>query len=103
MRARDRQGVAFGGNDMLMSPRGLARFGELYRNGGRVDGRQIHNRLSQLADTLPECTTMMVFGTLRVRVSGATFPNGSPSHLRDADARDTSLFHKKFRSKTLHI
>ncbi|EXS70253.1 serine hydrolase domain-containing protein [Sphingobium sp. Ant17] len=39
--ARDPQGIAFGGNDMLMSPRGLARFGELYRNGGRVDGRQI--------------------------------------------------------------
>lgn len=38
---RDRQGIYFGGNDMLMSPRGLARFGELYRLGGRIDGRQV--------------------------------------------------------------
>ena len=38
---RDRQGVYFGGNDMLMSPRALARFGELYRLGGVVDGRRV--------------------------------------------------------------
>jgi CubicO group peptidase (beta-lactamase class C family) len=38
---RDPQGVYFGGNDMLMSPKGLARFGELYRNGGRIGGRQL--------------------------------------------------------------
>ncbi|MGA0608420.1 serine hydrolase domain-containing protein [Phenylobacterium sp. VNQ135] len=38
---RDPQGVYFGGNDMLLSPRALARFGELYRNGGRAGGRQI--------------------------------------------------------------
>ena len=28
---RDPQGIFFGGNDMLMSPRALLRFGELYR------------------------------------------------------------------------
>lgn len=38
---RDPQGVYFGGNDMLMSPRALARFGEMYRNGGRVGSRQV--------------------------------------------------------------
>lgn len=38
---RDPQGVYFGGNDMLLSPRALARFGELYRNGGSVGGRQV--------------------------------------------------------------
>jgi CubicO group peptidase (beta-lactamase class C family) len=38
---RDPQGVYFGGNDMLMSPRALLRFGELYRNGGRFQGRQV--------------------------------------------------------------
>jgi CubicO group peptidase (beta-lactamase class C family) len=37
----DPQGIFFGGNDMLISPRGLLRFGELYRNGGRLEGRQI--------------------------------------------------------------
>lgn len=38
---RDPQGVYFGGNDMLMSPRALAQFGEMYRNGGRVGDRQV--------------------------------------------------------------
>jgi CubicO group peptidase (beta-lactamase class C family) len=38
---RDPQGIFFGGNDMLMSPRALARFGELYRRGGVIDGRRI--------------------------------------------------------------
>ncbi|MEG8037888.1 serine hydrolase [Sphingomonas sp. LR60] len=39
--SRDPQGIYFGGNDMLMSPRSLARFGELYRRGGVIDGRRI--------------------------------------------------------------
>ncbi|MFN4295629.1 MAG: serine hydrolase domain-containing protein [Brevundimonas sp.] len=38
---RDPQGVYFGGNDMLMSPRDLLRFGELYRLDGVIDGRRI--------------------------------------------------------------
>lgn len=38
---RDPQGIYFGGNDMLMSPRGLLRFGELYRQGGVIDGQRI--------------------------------------------------------------
>jgi CubicO group peptidase (beta-lactamase class C family) len=38
---RDPQGIYFGGNDMLLSPRALARFGELYRSGGKIDGRRI--------------------------------------------------------------
>lgn len=38
---RDPQGIYFGGNDMLMSPRDLASFGELYRNGGKVGQRQV--------------------------------------------------------------
>ena len=37
----DPQGIYFGGNNMLVSPRGLLRFGELYRNTGRLDGQQI--------------------------------------------------------------
>ncbi len=39
--SRDPQGVYFGGNDMTMSPRSLARFGELYRLDGVIDGRRI--------------------------------------------------------------
>lgn len=38
---RDAQGIDFGGNDMRMSPRALARFGELYRQGGTIGGRRI--------------------------------------------------------------
>lgn len=38
---RDPQGIFFGGNDMHVSPRDLVRFGELYRNGGRIGDRQI--------------------------------------------------------------
>ena len=38
---RDPQGIYFGGNDMLMSPRALVRFGELYRLDGVIGGRRI--------------------------------------------------------------
>jgi len=38
---RDPQGIYFGGNDMLMTPRQMLAFGELYLNEGRVDDRQI--------------------------------------------------------------
>jgi CubicO group peptidase (beta-lactamase class C family) len=38
---RDPQGIYFGGNDMLMSPRALLRFGELYRQDGVLNGRRI--------------------------------------------------------------
>jgi CubicO group peptidase (beta-lactamase class C family) len=38
---RDPQGVYFGGNDMLLTPRQMLAFGELYRRRGVVDGRQV--------------------------------------------------------------
>ncbi len=38
---RDPQGVYFGGNEIHLRPRELLAFGELYRNGGRHNGRQI--------------------------------------------------------------
>ena len=41
---RDPQGVYFGGNDMLMTPRQMLAFGELYRNGGQAAGRQVLSR-----------------------------------------------------------
>ena len=34
----DPQGIYFGGNDMLMTPRQMLAFGELYLNRGRVEG-----------------------------------------------------------------
>jgi CubicO group peptidase (beta-lactamase class C family) len=39
--SRDPQGIYFGGNEMRMSPRALARFGELYRLDGVVGGRRV--------------------------------------------------------------
>jgi CubicO group peptidase (beta-lactamase class C family) len=38
---RDPQGVYFGGNDMLLTPRQMILFGEMYLNRGRANGRQI--------------------------------------------------------------
>ena len=38
---RDPQGIYFGGNDMLLTPRQMVAFGELYLRDGRVGGRQI--------------------------------------------------------------
>ncbi|HEU4453691.1 MAG TPA: serine hydrolase, partial [Longimicrobium sp.] len=37
----DPQGIYFGGNEMRVTPRAMVRFGELYRNGGRHQGRQV--------------------------------------------------------------
>jgi CubicO group peptidase (beta-lactamase class C family) len=39
--ARDPQGVYFGGNEMLMTPRQMVAFGQLYLNRGRVGERQV--------------------------------------------------------------
>ena len=38
---RDPQGIYFGGNDMLMTPRQMIAFGELYLNHGRANGHQV--------------------------------------------------------------
>jgi CubicO group peptidase (beta-lactamase class C family) len=38
---RDPQGIYFGGNEMLMTPRQMLAYGELYLNRGRVGGRQV--------------------------------------------------------------
>jgi CubicO group peptidase (beta-lactamase class C family) len=38
---RDPQGIYFGGNDMLMTPRQMVSFGELYLNRGRAGGSQV--------------------------------------------------------------
>jgi CubicO group peptidase (beta-lactamase class C family) len=38
---RDPQGIYFGGNDMVMTPRQMLAFGELYLNEGQAGGRQL--------------------------------------------------------------
>lgn len=39
--ARDPQGIFFGGNDMLLSPRAMLVFGEMIRAGGVHEGRRV--------------------------------------------------------------
>jgi CubicO group peptidase (beta-lactamase class C family) len=41
---RDRQGIYFGGNEMVMTPRQMLAFGEMYRNGGQANGVQVLSR-----------------------------------------------------------
>jgi CubicO group peptidase (beta-lactamase class C family) len=38
---QDPQGIYFGGNDMLMTPRQMLAFGEMYLRRGRHNGRQV--------------------------------------------------------------
>ncbi len=38
---RDPQGIFLGGNEMALSPRALLRFGEMYRQGGMIDGKRV--------------------------------------------------------------
>ena len=38
---RDPQGIYFGGNEMLMTPRQMITFGELWLNRGRANGQQV--------------------------------------------------------------
>ena len=38
---QDPQGVYFGGNDMLLTPRQMVKFGEIYLHRGQVNGRQV--------------------------------------------------------------
>jgi CubicO group peptidase (beta-lactamase class C family) len=38
---QDPQGIFFGGNEMLLTPRQMVAFGELYLNGGRAGDRQL--------------------------------------------------------------
>jgi CubicO group peptidase (beta-lactamase class C family) len=38
---RDPQGIYLGGNEMALSPRALHRFGEMYRQGGSIDGKRV--------------------------------------------------------------
>jgi len=38
---QDPQGIYFGGNEMLMTPRQMIRFGELYLNDGHAGGRRL--------------------------------------------------------------
>jgi len=50
---RDPQGIFMGGNNMALSPRALLRFGEMYREGGRIDGREVLPEAWVLASWTP--------------------------------------------------
>jgi len=52
----DPQGINFGGNEMRMTPRAMLAFGELYRNGGRHEGRQVVPEWWVEASLTPQAT-----------------------------------------------
>jgi len=54
---QDPQGIYFGGNDMLLTPRQMRAFGELYLNEGRLDGTQIVPREWVSASCRPRTTS----------------------------------------------
>ncbi len=45
---QDPQGIYFGGNDMLLTPRQMLAFGELYLQGGRVKGSDPSTKMHQV-------------------------------------------------------
>ena len=54
---QDPQGIYFGGNDMLLTPRQMLAFGELYLNEGRHGGAQIVDREWVRASCTPRTTS----------------------------------------------
>ena len=72
---RDPQGIYFGGNDMLVTPRQMLAFGELYLNKGRAADRQVISR---------EWVERSCEGVERNRRPGPAFnANGYVDPLRD--------------------
>jgi CubicO group peptidase (beta-lactamase class C family) len=54
---RDPQGVYFGGNEMLLTPRQMVSIGELYLNGGQVGSRQVVPRAWVETSCVPRTTS----------------------------------------------
>lgn len=54
---RDPQGIFLGGNNMLLSPRAMLRFGELYRNGGVYNGKRVISESWILTSWTPRTTS----------------------------------------------
>ena len=75
---RDPQGIYFGGNDMLFTPRQMLAFGELYLNEGRVSGQQVLRR---------DWVEQSCEGRARNRRPGnpGFDANGQPDPLRDRE------------------
>ena len=55
---QDPQGIYFGGNEMLLTPRQMIAVGELYRNDGRANGRQIVPASWVAASCVPRTTSV---------------------------------------------
>jgi CubicO group peptidase (beta-lactamase class C family) len=54
---RDPQGIYFGGNEMLLTPRQMVFIGQLYLNGGQVGGRQVVPRSWVETSCVPRTTS----------------------------------------------
>ena len=68
---RDPQGIYFGGNDMLMTPRQMVAFGELYLKKGNVSGRQVVPASWVDASFVPRTRSRWSDQTVRLRMVGA--------------------------------
>ena len=68
---RDPQGIYFGGNDMLMTPRQMVAFGELYLKKGTVGGRQIVPASWVDASFVPRDALALERPDVRLRLVGA--------------------------------
>lgn len=69
----DGQGLPLGGNDAYVRPRDLVRLGELFRRGGRFDGRQVvpaDFARAATAQQIAPATDRVNHGTLSVRGYG---------------------------------
>jgi CubicO group peptidase (beta-lactamase class C family) len=54
---RDPQGIYLGGNEMPMRPRDMLRFGELYLNAGRYNGKQVVSEAWVHESVVPRVTS----------------------------------------------
>ena len=88
---RDPQGVYFGGNDMLLTPRQMLKFGELYLHRGRNGDRQIvpHRGWRPHGRRAPaRCAAVTNMDT----AGGSRNSAGVRSNSRGASAASTSLW-----------
>ena len=98
---QDPQGIYFGGNDMLMTPRQMLAFGELYRSHGMINGRQIvpaawveTSLVPRTRSNFSEQLTAMAGGCARWPAS-RRFMRGvsGPVHHRDPEDRNGCRVH----------
>ena len=88
---QDPQGIYFGGNDMLMTPRQMVAFGELYLNRGHRNGQQIVSTDWVQTSIIPRTRSLRWSGRLTATAGGSTRWQGTTPSSLGASAGSTSL------------